>query len=259
MPDIIATLKQRVAERFSHGITTIAKAAAALAAGRDVDLASIEAALRDTNTSPEDFEARVALLRQRIERRHLFERLADAQKLRGELEEKAKRAEAKFEAEYQRHAAAVAKTREEQAAADAVIADALTARTWLLDPANLIPPIRENIVAARQAKRVANETLARLENQLRDLEAAVKHHAGWVKQLTKAEPESVVRLSPEDRADQWSELQTDGLDDLDRHVKKIRRAEADIATIRPQIAAAEAEMTKATIALDDLEAAALAA
>lgn len=259
MPDVIATLKKRVAERITHGITTIAAAAQALAAGRDVDVTAIEAALRDTQTSPEEFEARVALLRERHQRRQTFERLADAQKLRGELEEKGIRATTRFECEWQKHAAALERLQAEKHQADAVIAEALAARNWLLDVNNLIPPLRDDITTAREAKRAATETLVRIETQIRDLEATAKHHSGWIKHLTKQEAETVVPLSPEDRADQWSELQTDGLEDLDRHVRKLRRTEADLATLRPQLAAAQAEATKATKAVDDLEATALSA
>ncbi len=259
MLDALATIRQRVANRRTHHEQTLAGAAIAIAAGREIDVGAVENALAQTGITPEQFEARVALHRERNAKRDALAKLAAAQKLRGELEERGQRATTKFECEWKKHSEAMEQLQAEKHKADAVISEALAARAFLLDTRNAPEAIASQLTSAREARRLALETVGRLESTIRDLQGQISLSARWLEQFTKTPADQILAL-PDNKLVSAAEAWTSTDDDAaDRYLKKLRRARTDLATAEPQLNAAQAEAKAAETALAAIEAQALAA
>jgi hypothetical protein len=252
MAAILDALRGRMRQREATSVDTIAAAARAAARGESYDVLAIEVALVETRQTAADFEAAVAVARQRQTWLRLFEQLAAATT-------KAEKLEAAIQAEEEKLAeirrAAIVRCdalRAELATHGARRDQGRDARESLLRPAGVPGTIGEQwraAVDARDAAEVERENTKRLLRETRD---KARYAEGWIEQII-GEADKALSMNIFDRI-AGRKLAGDQANRVEQHALALKRAQRGIAELEERLAGDEKTLTRTQKAVDDLAA-----
>lgn len=250
MAAILDALRGRLRQREATSIDTLAAAARAAARGESYDVTQIEAALIDTRQTATDFEAAVAIARQRQTWLKQFEQLATAT-TRAEKLEAAIQVEEEKLAEIRR--AAIVRCdalRAELATHGARRDQGRDARESLLRPAGVPGTIGEQwraAVEARDTAEVQRETTKRLLRETRDKGRLAE---SWIEQII-GEADKTLATTIFDRI-AGRKLAGDQANRVEQHTLALKRAQRGIAELEQRLAGDEKTLTQTQKAVDDL-------
>lgn len=245
---VLAMLSLKVRERSATAADVIADQARRHAAGQDVDVDAVEAALRELGQPVEAFAAACELAIRRQAALAAVDRLPAAAA-------KAKKAAAAIEAETRRfadlraaHIQKVAALEAEHVAAVDVVNRGDEARRTLLDPKNvpgsLAEPFRLAVEERDAAEAAAGDVRRRIREERSKIGEAERWIAGHEHAVAPAiGPDRGLRPTPTAELDRRCEP----------HRLAIERSKRRLKTLDTELAAAEARCSKAGRVLAELE------
>ncbi len=238
MTSTIEALRGREQKAEREALEQIAVAARTVAAGGTTDLETVSTALATLGKSSTDFEAAVALARQRAEWLALVEKLPSVKSNLGKVETALQIEGEKFLAAQTTYAEKATVLRFELDEANAAIRDGTTARERLLDPKNVPGAIAAEYAEAVAQARAAESARHRAETQLGEIAGKLSSAADWVKRISGQEVEEIdpsTWKAPEGSPD-W---QRDGHHgELESKLKKWREIGRERDAIRAALATA---------------------
>ena len=247
---VLDAIRDRETKARTTALDTIAEAAKAAAAGKEVD--AVAAALATLDQTSTDFERAVAKARNRAEWLNSMSKLPAAKsklsKTQATLDAEADRFIAVRDAWAERATALEADLR----AADAVIREGDSARDRLLDPANVLGGLGVRYAAAVKAARDAQIAAGAAEAALREAEAQIARHADWIRETAKQEPEDIdpAEWKARDGAPEWHRDGHHG--ELERYHRQWRNAVRDRDAARRDLADKSKSQATAKKTLDSM-------
>lgn len=233
---VLDAIRDRETRTRADALDTIAAAAKATVAGKEVDADAVAAALATLDQTSTDFERAVVRARNRAEWLNSIAKLPAAKsklaKTQATLDAEADRFIAVRDAWAERATLLEAEIN----AADAVIREGDTARDRLLDPINVPGGLGLRYGAAVKAAREAHIAAGAAEAALREAEAQIARHASWIRETAKQEPEEIdpAKWKAPDGAPEWHRDGHHG--ELERYHRQWRNAVRDRDAARKDLA-----------------------
>jgi hypothetical protein len=259
MVTTLDALRQRSQYRSDQALDTLAQAARDQAAGREIDVQAVDAALYELRLSVDDFGRMVAVASRRRDALADLEKLAVARGKRDKAQAALDAEKAKIEeaiSAYHKRAGGLVETIQ---ASQAIVDAADAGRRTLLNVDDVPGTVGRRYREATESLAAVTKRHEEAERSRREADDRVKHHSGWIRELAKVEPEEVDPSSwvaaPGKPA--W---QADGhAGELDKHYREWRRATRELEEAAAALAAARIELDAAKGGLVAAEAEALKA
>lgn len=252
-------LRQRSQQRADHALDTLAEAAKKQAAGEEIDVVAVDAALAELKLGVDDFATLVETAARRRSALGDLEKLASARGRRDKAQATLTAEAGKLEeaiAAYQKRAAGLAETIN----AATLVVDAAEAARRLLLKADEVPGVPgRKYREAIERHAAASARVAAAENDLREIEAAIARSEAWIRDIGRVEPEDVDPTEWQARpgVPRWAADGHQG--NLEKHHRTRARAVERRTEIESVLAAARAARDDAARSLADAESAALVA
>jgi chromosome segregation ATPase len=183
-------------QREFNAHDTVAAAARAAARGESYDVGAIETALIEARLSMEDFEKAVEIAGKRAAWLREFEKLATANNKLTKVEAAIAVEQARFEEQRRAFMEKAEALDAERAAAQTARGAGENAKGQLLDPRLVPGTIGEKYRQAVAEADAADEAVAEVERQLREIARRIKSEEEWIVQLAGKPDQNLLNYLP---------------------------------------------------------------
>lgn len=255
MTAILELLGRQRQRRVGTAADTLAAAARDHAAGKSVDVESVDKALHEISMPPEHFGELCRIATIRRDAGAALEKLGTATTKQRRISDTMEAEQRKHEEIRKAYLDRMAALEAEKKLIDEIVAKAQAARETLLEPVNVLGSLRQRYEEALADRQQANEAVERLRRELREHQSKHKEAERWIASIaasvdreirpvtlgstTRALPDSVARqLEPHELAKKRNQRR------IEETEPQLREAEDVLDRAERAVVAVELEILK---------------